>query len=452
MRKILTCLFLLLCSLLSVHTRSDVKVYHFIVNHWGVSTDGVQECGPEINCEWSYADHISKLKQYYAAQQPSFETPSLSMSWNDSVSRATNGTITVSVYNIHSWWEKKREHRPALCDLHTNLTLAESEESRVRYNHLFEPSFKHFDGYSSTSPLSSIQRIYNEVRINSSDFIDDYYNFSTLIKGASYVASDCHKRDAANANRDSVVGDIRRSGYRVDGLGRCMRSQTGPEGVSLPKTGDTRYNLILKRKAIARYMFNLAFENSIEAGYVTEKPFDALIAGTVPVYLGDAGHLKTLLPHRDAAIFLADFNHNTSALVEYLNFLAQNETAYERHREWRRTFSYAKNLHGRPLLEKSWYCRVCEWAVAVAPLHHKRTKICDKQGGAEGSQVNLSQYAGKAIRSSGREIWYVQNGTLRLVPDLPTFFSLNLDLEKVIQLNDNDVRRLPFGAPLPKVG
>jgi hypothetical protein len=26
-------------------------------------------------------------------------------------------------------------------------------------------------------------------------------------------------------------------------------------------------------------MFNFAFENSLEPGYVTEKPFDALIAG-----------------------------------------------------------------------------------------------------------------------------------------------------------------------------
>ena len=38
-------------------------------------------------------------------------------------------------------------------------------------------------------------------------------------------------------------------------------------------------NLALKRAAIARFMFNMAFENSIEDGYVTEKPFDALLAG-----------------------------------------------------------------------------------------------------------------------------------------------------------------------------
>ena len=55
--------------------------------------------------------------------------------------------------------------------------------------------------------------------------------------------------------------------------------QIGPEGVSLPKTRDTRYNLFLKRKTIGHFMFNMAFENSLEPGYVTEKPFDAMIAG-----------------------------------------------------------------------------------------------------------------------------------------------------------------------------
>jgi hypothetical protein len=49
-------------------------------------------------------------------------------------------------------------------------------------------------------------------------------------------------------------------------------------------------------QVLGRYQFNFAFENSIEDGYVTEKVFDALVSGTVPVYLGDAAHLKKLLP------------------------------------------------------------------------------------------------------------------------------------------------------------
>jgi hypothetical protein len=84
-------------------------------------------------------------------------------------------------------------------------------------------------------------------------------------------------------------------------------------------------------------------------------------------------------------------------------------------------------------------------------MHHKRTRICEREAGSgDITAVSLSQYNGKAIKSSGREVYYVQNGTLHLIPDLPTFFSLNLELEKVIQLADNDMRRLPLGPSVPK--
>jgi hypothetical protein len=64
-----------------------------------------------------------------------------------------------------------------------------------------------------------------------------------------------------------------------------MHSGTGPEGISLPKTRDTRYNLHLKREVIGKFMFNMAFENSQEPGYVTEKPFDALMSGEGLIYV-----------------------------------------------------------------------------------------------------------------------------------------------------------------------
>jgi hypothetical protein len=53
--------------------------------------------------------------------------------------------------------------------------------------------------------------------------------------------------------------------------------------VTLPNLRNTGLNLQLKRQTIGRFMFNMAFENSIEPGYVTEKPFDALIAGETPL-------------------------------------------------------------------------------------------------------------------------------------------------------------------------
>lgn len=42
-----------------------------------------------------------------------------------------------------------------------------------------------------------------------------------------------------------------------------------------------------KHDFVSGFTFNLCFENSWAAGYLTEKPFDALICGAVPVYEGD---------------------------------------------------------------------------------------------------------------------------------------------------------------------
>ena len=67
-------------------------------------------------------------------------------------------------------------------------------------------------------------------------------------------------------------------------------------------------------------MFYLAFENSIEVGYVTEKLFDGLIAGTVPVFLGSAEDAKKLIPHPKSVIFLEDFKNDAWGMFDLLSF------------------------------------------------------------------------------------------------------------------------------------
>ena len=264
-------IFCLLGFIQMIFPNKSVYVYHFMVPHWGESYDGPLNCSAyktnvdkeNYDCIWRHADHLKTLKQKYI---------------DSDIDYSNNKSISISLYNIHSWWEKTRTHHPASCELHTNLTMVESEESQVRYNHLFEPSFKHYDGFSTTNPLSSVQRIYNDAFMYDLNTSIPVFNHTTLIKGASYVASDCHKRDNANANRDNIIHQLRLTGFRVDGLGRCMHS-IGPGGFGLPNTHDSRYNLFVKRNVISHYMFYMAFENSLEPGYVTEKPFDGLISG-----------------------------------------------------------------------------------------------------------------------------------------------------------------------------
>lgn len=65
----------------------------------------------------------------------------------------------------------------------------------------------------------------------------------------------------------------------MDGLGRCLHTAHIPENISLGNSHNSELNLLIKREAISNYQFYLAFENSIETGYVTEKVFDGLMAG-----------------------------------------------------------------------------------------------------------------------------------------------------------------------------
>ena len=51
-----------------------------------------------------------------------------------------------------------------------------------------------------------------------------------------------------------------------------------------------------KPETFSRYKFALCFENAIWPGYLTEKIFDCLLVGTIPIYLGDPEIEKKVSP------------------------------------------------------------------------------------------------------------------------------------------------------------
>jgi len=351
------------------HDDLQVVVYHFLLPHWGDDVAGNETClppppldaasgvaGAPVRCEWHYHDNQSHFKAL----------------WNDPVhvERRRRATATVALYNIHSLWERHRVRYPLNCAWPTNLTLASSEESHARFHGLFNASFGNFDGSSTTHPASSVQRIYDAA------YLDGYHplplplpssdlgsNGTAQFPAASFIASVCHK--GPHAYREKLVAELRHAGVRVDGLGRCAKSSAPPGVVLHHAPHNNTLNTEHKRQVVAQYMFNLAFENSVEDGYVTEKPFDALIAGSVPVYLGDAAHLRRLLPHPKAAIFVADFRGNVTSLAGYLKHLIANRTAYHEHHAWRLNFSRDAFLRRHPALSSPWHCKVCRWAAAA---------------------------------------------------------------------------------------
>jgi Glycosyltransferase family 10 (fucosyltransferase) C-term len=177
--------------------------------------------------------------------------------------------------------------------------------------------------------------------------------------------------------------------------------------------------------------------------------------GTVPVYLGDASHLKALLPHPKAAIFVADFNNNYTQLAEYLTYLSNNETAYESHREWRKTFTYEGNIKNNPLLQSSWYCDVCRWAIKNAARigSHKNDAVCLQEERTNHFSASISHFEGMAVRtSSSHEIFLVANSTLRLIPDMDTLDSLHFQADDAVHVSDAELKKCVRGEPMPPIG
>lgn len=89
-----------------------------------------------------------------------------------------------------------------------------------------------------------------------------------------------------------------------------------------------------KMELIANYRFDLAIENAIDPDYVTEKFYQPLIAGTIPVYLG-APNIADFAPGEHCFIDIRDFK-SPKALARYLLYLEENEKAYEAYFEWKR--------------------------------------------------------------------------------------------------------------------
>lgn len=93
-----------------------------------------------------------------------------------------------------------------------------------------------------------------------------------------------------------------------------------------PVLNNTGYRMKSKTKELPAYKFTIAFENSIQPGYVTEKLLDPLVAGSVPIYWGDESILGDF--NRNAFIYVNDFD-NFDQVVEYIKEVDNNDELYQ---------------------------------------------------------------------------------------------------------------------------
>jgi hypothetical protein len=118
--------------------------------------------------------------------------------------------------------------------------------------------------------------------------------------------------------------------------------------------------------AATPHLFFYAAENSDYPYYITEKVFHGLLAGSVPVYIGDATHLKMIAPPR-SIIYAEDYG-SVEVLAAHLKTVSEDPALYQSYLEWRadpEALNQLKHIMALPkwaeMHPEKYACALCEY-------------------------------------------------------------------------------------------
>eukprot|EP00197_Chlamydomonas_leiostraca_P010384 CAMPEP_0202860778 /NCGR_PEP_ID=MMETSP1391-20130828/2376_1 /ASSEMBLY_ACC=CAM_ASM_000867 /TAXON_ID=1034604 /ORGANISM="Chlamydomonas leiostraca, Strain SAG 11-49" /LENGTH=302 /DNA_ID=CAMNT_0049540021 /DNA_START=243 /DNA_END=1148 /DNA_ORIENTATION=- len=132
----------------------------------------------------------------------------------------------------------------------------------------------------------------------------------------AFVNSNCH----TPSKRTELIAQLMKvSALPVHSFGHCLRNQR------IDGRGD-------KINIFRMYKFCISVENSVDKDYVTEKLYQAFVAGCVPIYYG-APNVADFLPAPNSIIDYRQLGSSVR-LARLLSFLSINKDAYERRLTW----------------------------------------------------------------------------------------------------------------------
>ncbi|WIA21264.1 hypothetical protein OEZ85_000499 [Tetradesmus obliquus] len=205
------------------------------------------------------------------------------------------------------------------------LRLAMSLESASYYQALDSPEFMcHFDAEMTYRQCAQVTNWY------SLESFDELFKFPLVPfeekqHAIAYVNSNC----GAVSGRSSIMKALMAlngSKVPVHSLGNCDHNTPWPKGN--PN----------KRQVFSKYKFCVTMENSLAHDYVTEKLWDGLAAGCVPIYLGSPSALQ-MAPDGSSIIMYDPKGKGSASTVEQLDALmheiGSNKERYEKMLAWK---------------------------------------------------------------------------------------------------------------------
>ncbi|GMJ09780.1 fucosyltransferase 12 [Hibiscus trionum] len=131
---------------------------------------------------------------------------------------------------------------------------------------------------------------------------------------AAAFISNCAAR---NFRIRTLVG-LEKENIKIDSYGKCHGNHDGK---------------VNKVETLKRYKFSLAFENTNEEDYVTEKFFQSLVAGSVPVVVG-APNIEDFAPSPGSYLHIKELE-DIHSVAERMKYLVKNPDAYNQSLRWK---------------------------------------------------------------------------------------------------------------------
>lgn len=198
------------------------------------------------------------------------------------------------------------------------LAITMSMESAANYRCLDDPGYmKGFDiemTYRLASPIP-VPYLHRE---HVEDFARPTVPFDEKRDEIIYIQSNC----AASTGRDDILRRVSQLGVGLHARGACLNNQP-----SLPRS-------VGKKDTMKLYKICATMENSRGVDYVTEKLWDGLSAGCLPIYYG-APNIAEHLPSPEAVINYEELGGTPEALAAEVKRLIGDKAAYEYKMAWR---------------------------------------------------------------------------------------------------------------------
>ncbi|CAG7721288.1 unnamed protein product [Allacma fusca] len=238
---------------------------------------------------------------------------------------------------VNGLWESRNIPETRNWTQHWVFYYFESAEYTVVPLNAFNNVFNQTISYRLDS---DIYAPYSRLLPRSLEEINNYARVSETIKKKTKMAAWIVSHCVTKSKREDLVAQLKKY-FPIDVYGYCGDLECpGNRQISCYKEiGHT-------------YKFYLSFENSLCEDYVTEKFFNALNAGMVPVVYGGANYLH----HAPEGSYISVNSFNsTQDLATYLLMLDKNQTEYLKYFEWKKWLK----VDEISMLPRAW-CTLCE--------------------------------------------------------------------------------------------